>query len=41
MIGLVPMQFSDIVLIFGVTFLYCIVAIFAKKVYLKKYKEWI
>ncbi len=41
MIGLVPMQFSDIVLIFGVTFLYCIVSIFAKKVYLKKYKEWI
>ena len=41
MIGLVPMQFSDIVLIFGVTFLYCIVAIFAKNVYLKKYKEWI
>ena len=41
MIGLVPMQFSDIVLIFGVTFLYCIVAIFAKKVYLKNYKEWI
>lgn len=41
MIGLVPMQFSDIILIFGVTFLYCIVAIFAKKVYLKKYKEWI
>ena len=41
MIGLVPMQFSDIVLIFGVTFLYCIVAIFAKKDYLKKYKEWI
>ena len=41
MIGLVPMQFSDIGLIFGVTFLYCIVAIFAKKVYLKKYKEWI
>ncbi len=41
MIGLVPMQFSDIVLIFSVTFLYCIVAIFAKKVYLKKYKEWI
>lgn len=41
MIGLVPMQFSDIVLIFGVTLLYCIVAIFAKKVYLNKYKEWI
>ena len=40
MIGLVPMQLSDIALIFGVTFLYCIVAIFAKKIYLKKYKEW-
>ncbi len=40
MIGLVPMQLSDIALIFGVTFLYCIVAIFAKKIYLKKYREW-
>ena len=41
MIGLVPMAFEDIVLIFGVTALYCVVAMFAKKVYIKKYKEWI
>lgn len=41
MIGLVPMVFEDIVLIFGVTALYCVVAMFAKKVYIKKYKEWI
>lgn len=41
MIGLVPMAFEDIVLIFGVTSLYCVVAMFAKKVYIKKYKEWI
>lgn len=41
MIGLVPMAFEDIILIFGVTALYCIVAMFAKKIYIKKYKEWI
>ncbi len=41
MIGLVPMAFEDIVLIFGVTALYCVVAMFAKNVYIKKYKEWI
>lgn len=41
MIGLVPMAFEDIILIFGVTALYCVVAMFAKKVYIKKYKEWI
>ena len=40
-IGLVPMQAEDIVLIFVVTFLYCILAMFAKKVYIKKYGEWI
>lgn len=41
MIGLVPMLFEDILLIFGVTLLYCIVAVFAKKIYIKKYGEWI
>ena len=41
MIGLVPMAFEDIILIFGVTALYCVVAMFAKNVYIKKYKEWI
>ena len=41
MIGLVPMTFEDIILILGVTALYCVVAMFAKKVYIKKYKEWI
>ncbi len=40
-IGLVPMAAEDIVLIFVVTFLYCILAMFAKKVYIKKYGEWI
>ena len=30
-----------IFMIFGVTFLYCIVASYAKKIYIKKYKEWI
>ncbi len=41
MIGLVPMALEDIILIFGVTALYCVVAMFAKKVYIRKYKEWI
>jgi len=40
-IGLVPITLADILLIFIVTFLYCIVAIFAKKIYIKKYGEWI
>lgn len=40
-IGLVPMAGEYILLIFGVTFLYCILAIFAKKLYIRKYKEWI
>ena len=40
-IGLVPIAGKYIWLIFGVTFLYCIIASFAKKIYIKKYKEWI
>ena len=40
-IGLVPIDIKYIALIFGVTFLYCILAMFAKKVYIKKYGEWI
>lgn len=40
-IGLVPLAGRYIGLILGVTFLYCILASFAKKVYIKKYKEWI
>ena len=41
LIGLVPIAFPYIVLIFVVTFLYCILAMFAKKIYIKKYGEWI
>ena len=41
LIGLVPIAGQYIVLIFVVTFLYCILAMFAKKVYIKKYGEWI
>ena len=41
LIGLVPIAIKYILLIFIVTFLYCILAMFAKKVYLKKYGEWI
>ena len=40
-IGLVPIAFKYICLIFAVTLLYCILAIFAKKRYIKKYGEWI
>ncbi|MBQ2937865.1 MAG: cation transporting ATPase C-terminal domain-containing protein [Clostridia bacterium] len=40
-IGLVPIAAKYIWMIFGVTFLYCIVASFAKKIYINKYKEWI
>jgi Mg2+-importing ATPase len=40
-IGLVSYHISYISIIIGVTLLYCIIAIFAKKIYMKKYKEWI
>ena len=41
MIGLVPIAGEFIALIFIVTLLYCFVALFAKKFYIKKYREWI
>lgn len=41
LIGLVPIAFEYILLIFSVAFLYCIIAIFAKRIYIKKYHEWI
>ena len=41
MIGLVPIAGRFIALIFIVTLLYCFVALFAKKIYIKKYREWI
>ena len=40
-IGLVPIAAKYIWMIFGVTLLYCILASFAKKIYKKKYGEWI
>ena len=40
-IGLVPLEAKYIGMIFAVTFLYCIVASFAKKIYIRKYGEWI
>lgn len=40
-IGLVPIAGKYIAMIFGITLLYCIIAIYAKKVYIKKYGEWI
>lgn len=41
MIGLVPIATEFIVLILTVTFLYCIVAQFAKRIYIKIFGEWI
>ena len=41
MIGLVPIASQYIFLIFAVTILYCFVALIAKKIYIKKYGEWI
>ena len=40
-IGLVPIGAKYLFMIFVVTFLYCIIASFAKRIYIKKYKEWI
>lgn len=41
MIGLVPVTLQYTSIIFGITALYCIVAMFAKKIYIKKYGNWI
>ena len=40
-IGLVPITTRFVFMIFSVTFLYCIVASLAKKIYIRKYGEWI
>lgn len=40
-IGLAPLELKYFSVIIGVPILYCFVAIFAKKVYIKKYGEWI
>lgn len=40
-IGLVPVTLNYLNVIIGVTALYCVAAIFAKKIYIKKYGEWI
>lgn len=41
MIGFVPIALEYVVLIVTVTILYCIIAMIAKKIYIKKYGEWI
>ena len=41
LIGLVPVTLQYLNVILGVTAFYCIVALFAKKVYIKKYGNWI
>lgn len=40
-IGLVPVTLNYLSVILGISALYCVVAIFAKKVYIKKYGSWI
>lgn len=40
-IGLVPVSTKYLSVIIGVPILYCIIALFAKKIYIKKYGEWI
>lgn len=40
-IGLVPVTLNYLNVILGVSALYCIVATLAKKIYIKKYGEWI
>lgn len=40
-IGLIPIPLPYMSIIIGVPILYCFVAMFAKKVYIKKYGEWI
>lgn len=40
-IGLVPIPAPYFSIILGVPILYCFVAMFAKKIYIKKYGEWI
>ena len=40
-IGLVSNPISYLIIIIGVPILYCLVALFAKKIYIKKYHEWI
>ncbi len=40
-IGLVPITLNYLSVILGVSILYCIIAIFAKKIYIKKYGSWI
>ena len=41
MIGLVPLAPQYLSIILGVPILYCVVALFAKKIYKKKFGEWI
>lgn len=40
-IGLVPITLNYLHLILGVTALYCVVALVAKKIYIRKYGNWI
>ena len=41
LIGLVPIPLKYMTVIFGVPILYCFIALIAKKIYIKKFGEWI
>lgn len=41
LIGLIPLELKFIAMIFVVSLLYCLIALIAKKIYIKLYKEWI
>ncbi len=41
LIGLTPLSFNYIIIIIAIPILYCFVATFVKKLYIRKYKEWI
>ena len=40
-IGLIPITLKYLHIILGISILYCFIAIFAKKIYVKKYGSWI
>ena len=40
-IGLTQIPLKYMTIVFGVPILYCFVALYAKKIYIKKYGEWI
>ena len=41
LIGLIPIAMKYIALIFVIAIMFCVVTLFAKKFYIKKFREWI